>query len=100
MLPRPAPKVVQTIKSVMPTMTRVERRRFQAQVVIDHCDGNQNKLPTELVYYPPYHTSTILSNIAGASLSETLERGVVDGLENGSRVDEKYAVVRHRTQCV
>ena len=29
-----------------------------------------------------------------------LERSVVDGLENGSRVDENHAVGRHRTQCV
>ena len=40
MLPRPEARVVQTIRSALPTMTRVERRRFQAQVVIDHCGGS------------------------------------------------------------
>ena len=34
MLSRPDSRVVQTIKNAMKTMTRLERRRFQAQVVI------------------------------------------------------------------
>ena len=46
MLPRPDPKVVQTIKNAVKTMKRVERRRFQAQVVLDHCDGNTSLAKT------------------------------------------------------
>ena len=40
MLSRPDSRVVQTLKNAMKTMTRLERRCFQAQVVMDHCGGN------------------------------------------------------------
>ena len=46
MLPRPDAKVVQTIKNATSTMSRVERRRFQTQVVMDHCDGNTSLAKT------------------------------------------------------
>jgi hypothetical protein len=46
MLPRPDPKVVQTIKNAAKTMKRVQRRQFQAQVVLDHCDGNTSLAKT------------------------------------------------------
>ena len=46
MLSRPDPQVVQTIKNAANTMNRVKRRQFQAQVVLDHCDGNTSLAKT------------------------------------------------------
>ena len=43
MLPRPDQKTIQTIRSAAQKMNRIERRRFQAQVVLDHCNGNTSQ---------------------------------------------------------
>ena len=40
MLPRPDQKTIKTIMNAARKMTRIDRRRFQAQVVMDHCNGN------------------------------------------------------------
>jgi hypothetical protein len=43
MLSRPDQKTIETIKNAARQMNRVERRRFQAQVVLDHCNGNTSQ---------------------------------------------------------
>ena len=40
MLPRPDQKTIKTIMNAARKMTRIDRRRFQAQAVMDHCNGN------------------------------------------------------------
>ncbi len=46
MLPRPDQKTIQTIKNAAQQMSRINRRRFQAQVVLDHCNGNTSLAKT------------------------------------------------------
>ena len=46
MLPRPDQKTIQTIRHAAQQMNRIERRRFQAQVVLDHCNGNTSQART------------------------------------------------------
>jgi len=46
MLPRPDQKTIQTIRNAAQQMNRIERRRFQAQVVLDHCNGNTSHART------------------------------------------------------
>ena len=43
MLPRPDQQTIQTIISAAQQMNRIDRRRFQAQVVLDHCNGNTSQ---------------------------------------------------------
>jgi hypothetical protein len=43
MLPRPDQKTIQTIRQAAQQMSRTDRRRFQAQVVLDHCNGNTSQ---------------------------------------------------------
>ena len=46
MLPRPAPKTIETIKHAASLLSGAERRAFQVQVVLDHCNGNQSHAKT------------------------------------------------------
>jgi len=43
MLPRPDQKTIQTIRNAAQQMNRIDRRHFQAQVVLDHCSGNTSQ---------------------------------------------------------
>ena len=43
MLPRPDQKTIQTIRNAAQKMNRIDRRHFQAQVVLDHCNGNTSQ---------------------------------------------------------
>ena len=46
MLARPDQKTIQTIRNAAEQVSRIERRRFQAQVVLDHCNGNTSHART------------------------------------------------------
>jgi hypothetical protein len=43
MLPRPDQQTIQTIIHAAQQMNQIDRRRFQAQVVLDHCNGNTSQ---------------------------------------------------------
>ena len=46
MLPRPDPKTIDTIKHAADLLSGAERRAFQAQAVIDHCNRNLSQAKT------------------------------------------------------
>jgi hypothetical protein len=46
MLPCPDQQTIQTIRNAAQQMNRLDRRRFQAQVVLDHCNGNTSQART------------------------------------------------------
>jgi len=46
MLPRPDLKTIDTIKDAARKLKGASRRAFQAQVVLDHCNGNTSHAKT------------------------------------------------------
>jgi len=46
MLPRPDPRTITTIKHAASLLSGAERRVFQAQTVLDHCNGNLSQAKT------------------------------------------------------
>ena len=46
MLPRPDPKTIDTIKHAASILSGAARRAFQAQAVLDHCNGNLSQAKT------------------------------------------------------
>ncbi len=46
MLPKPDQKIINTIKHAASLLSGAERRAFQAQTVLDHCNGNLSQAKT------------------------------------------------------
>ena len=71
MFPRPDPKIIDTIKHAANLLSGAGRRSFQAQVVLDHCNGNLSHAKTLFGWH-----------------QETVRRGLLER-ENGQPIPDR-----------
>jgi Rhodopirellula transposase. len=79
MLPRPDQKTIDTIKLAASLLSRPARRAFQAQTVLDHCNGNLSLAKTLFGWH-----------------QETVSRGLLE-LEQGEAIADKPGRGRKKT---
>lgn len=79
MLPRPDQKTIDTIKLAASLLSRPARRAFQAQTVLDHCNGNLSLAKTLFGWH-----------------QETIRRGLLE-LEQGEAIADKPGRGRKKT---
>ena len=75
MLPRPDPTTIQTIRNAARQMNRIERRRFQAQVVLDHCNGNTSHARTLFGWDQRTTRKALLEKKKGTTLADKQRSG-------------------------
>ena len=79
MLPRPDQKTIDTIKHAANLLSGAKRRAFQAQTVLDHCNGNLSHAKTLFGWH-----------------QETVRRGLLER-ENGQPIPDRPGRGRKKT---
>jgi hypothetical protein len=75
MLPRPDQQTIQTIIQAAQRMNRIDRRRFQAQVVLDHCNGNTSQARVLFGWDQRTTRKALLEKKKGKTIAERHGRG-------------------------
>lgn len=75
MLPRPDEKTIDTIKHAANLLSGAARRAFQAQAVLDHCDGNFSLAKTLFGWHPITLRRAFLEKEQGEPIPDKPGRG-------------------------
>ena len=75
MLPRPDPKTIATIKHAASLLSGAERRAFQAQTVLDHCNGNLSQAKTLFGWHQETVQRGLLERKRGKAIPDRKGRG-------------------------
>jgi hypothetical protein len=75
MLPRPDPKTIDTIKDAARKLKGESRRAFQAQVVLDHCNGNTSHAKTLFGWDQPTTRKALQERETGETIPDKQRKG-------------------------
>jgi DNA-directed RNA polymerase subunit F len=75
MLPRPDPTTIDTIKHAADLLSGAARRTFQAQTVLDHCNGNLSHAKTLFGWHQETLRRALLEREKGEPLPDRTGRG-------------------------
>ena len=75
MLPRPNQKTIDTIKHAASLLSGAERRAFQAQAVLDHCNGNLSQAKTLFGWHQKTVRRGLLERKKGKAIPDRKGRG-------------------------
>jgi hypothetical protein len=75
MFPRPDQKIIDTIKHAANLLTGAARRAFQAQVVLDHFNGNTSQTKTVFGWGEPTLRKALLERETGEIIPDAPGRG-------------------------
>ena len=75
MLPRPDQKTIDTIKHAANLLSGATRRAFQAQTVLDHCNGNLSFAKTLFGWHPEPLRRALLERKNGVPIPDQPGRG-------------------------
>jgi len=75
MLPRPDQKTIETIKHAANLLSGASRRAFQAQAVLDHCDGNLSHAKTLFGWHQETIRRALLEKEKGKPIPDQAGRG-------------------------
>jgi len=75
MLPRPDQKTIDTIKHAANLLSGASRRAFQAQTVIDHCNGNLSHAKTLFGWHQGTIRRALLERETGETIPDQCGRG-------------------------
>lgn len=75
MLPRPEQKTIDTIKHAANLLSGAARRAFQAQTVLDHCDGNLSHAKTLFGWHQVTLRRALLEREQGEPIPDKPGRG-------------------------
>ena len=75
MLPRPDQKTIETIKHAANLLSGAARRAFQAQTVLDHCDGNLSHAKTLFGWHQETIRRALLEKEKGEPIPDQAGRG-------------------------
>jgi len=75
MLPRPDQKTIDTIKHAANLLSGAARRAFQAQTVLDHCNGNLSHAKTLFGWHQETCRRALLEKGQGEAIPDQAGRG-------------------------